>query len=109
MAVRYPHRTRARRVARLTGFTSPVIESLLAQPDEKTLKALLNLLPPPPSPDAIPVRPVPNGNLRMNWMRDCLAPAALPAFPDDLLTKLVPPERLANLRGTPAYCHLRES
>jgi hypothetical protein len=86
---------------------SEVIVSLLAQPDEKALKALLNFLPspPPPPPDAAPVRRILNGNLRMNWTRDCLAPAALAAFPDALLKKLIPPAQLVNLRETPTYCH----
>jgi len=89
------------------GHESELIVSLLAQPDEKALKALLNFLPSPPRPDAAPVRRVRNGNIRMNWARDCLAPAALAAFPDALLKKLIPPARLVNLQETPAYCHWR--
>jgi hypothetical protein len=89
------------------GHESELIVSLLAQPDKKALKALLNFLPSPPSPDAAPVRRVLNGNLPMNWPRDCLARAALAAFPDALLKDLIPPARLVNLRETPAYCHWR--
>jgi len=99
--------TRAVPSGNTPGHESELIVSLLAQPDEKALKALLNFLPAPPPPDAAPVRRVRNDNFRMNWTRDCLAPAALPAFPDALLKKLIPPERLVNLRETPAYCHWR--
>jgi hypothetical protein len=84
-----------------------LILSLLAQPDEEALKALMNFLPSPPPPEAAPARRVFKGNLRMNWTQDCLAPAALAAFADALLNKLIPPARLVNLRKTPAYCYWR--
>ena len=82
---------------------SELIVSLLAQPDEKALKAILNFLPAPP-PDAAPGRRVPD--LRYG-PRGCLARAALAAFPDALLKKVIPRARLVNLRETPAYCHWR--
>lgn len=80
---------------------------MLAQPDEKALNVLLNFLPSPTPADAAPVRRVLNGNLRMNWTRDCLAPAALAAFPDAMLKKFITPARLDNLRKMPAYCRWR--
>ena len=43
----------------------------------------------------------------MNWAEDCLAPAALAAFPDALLRKHIPPERLAKLWRPPAFCQWR--
>lgn len=47
------------------------------------------------------------GVLRMNWSRDCLAPAALAAFPDAMLKKFIMPPQLEKLRATPAYCYWR--
>ena len=83
------------------------IVSLLALADEKALKALMGFLPPTPPPDPVPARRIVKGNLRMNWPRDCLAPAALAAFPEGLLKQVIPPARLVKLRETPGYCFWR--
>jgi len=79
--------------------------SLLAQPDEKALKTLLNFLPSPPTPGA--AARLRTGQVRMDWTRDCLAPATLAAFEGALLEKVIPPARLVNLREAPAYCRWR--
>jgi hypothetical protein len=82
-----------------------LVVSLLAQPDEKALRALLNLVPSPPPPRTEPRSRTFRGALRMNWAEDCLARNALAAFPDSLLKKVVPPARLVNLRDRPGYCY----
>lgn len=86
---------------------SELILSLLAQPDEKALKALLNFLPSEPSADNAPASRIRYGSHHMSWTRDCLAPSALAAFPEALLKKVIPPARLAKLRTIPAYCDWR--
>ena len=86
------------------GNESELIVSLLAQPDESALKALLNFLPSPPPLDWA------TGGVRdlgMNWPRGCLAPAALATFPGALLKDLIAPDRLVHLRRTPGYCYWR--
>ena len=88
-------------------YERELIVALLAQPDEKALKVLLNFLPSPPPPEPAPAAHIINGNLAMNWMRDCLAPAALDAFPDELVKAHISPSRLANLRKIAGYCSWR--
>jgi len=83
---------------------SELIISLMAQPDEKALNALLDLLSPPIRPDLPTGNRLWSGGFRMNWAQDCLAPAALAAFPESLLKKHIAPERLAKLQQRPAYC-----
>lgn len=92
-----------------------VIVSLLALPNEQALKTLLNFLPPSPPPASDRVLTVSGGVYRarrtnhvdLNWTRNCLAVAALAAFPDAMLKKFVPPTRLANLKAMPGFCRWR--
>jgi hypothetical protein len=87
-----------------TRYDIEALVSLLAAPDDKALKAFLKYLPPPPSPaDKTRV----SLRVGINYMRSCLAPAALGAFPDPLVKKLISQVWLENIRRTPAYCSWR--
>ena len=86
-----------------------LIVSLLAYPDEKALKALLNFLPSPVVNQTASARRV-SGDLGMTLSMPCpsrAATAALAAFPDTLLMKVIGPERLTSLRKPPPYCFWR--
>jgi hypothetical protein len=78
-----------------------LIPSLLAWPDEQALIALLLFLPQPVVANSS--RPIlVNGN--PSHVMNCVAPAALAAFPEALLMKYISAKRLEQLRSPNMWC-----
>ncbi len=74
------------------------IVSLLAWPDEKALVTLLRFLPSPPRQKFVRA----SGNPQ--YEMSCIAPAALAAFPEELLQKSIPAESLKQLQTPLGWC-----